>query len=73
MVFRSETIRAGYYWWIRMKLVLLVLSGDPASARERVRMLFPAAEIENLARAKVERSTTGRVCRHYARYGLRCW
>jgi glycosyltransferase involved in cell wall biosynthesis len=40
-----------------MKIVLLVLSGDPASARERLRLLFPAGEIENLARAKVEGST----------------
>jgi glycosyltransferase involved in cell wall biosynthesis len=40
-----------------MKAVLLVLSGDPASARERLRRLFPEAEIESLARAEVESST----------------
>ena len=40
-----------------MKVVLLVLSGDPTGAHERVRMLFPEAEIESLARAEVESST----------------
>jgi glycosyltransferase involved in cell wall biosynthesis len=40
-----------------MKAVLLVLSGHPASALERLRRLFPEAEIESLARAEVESST----------------
>ena len=40
-----------------MKAVLLVLNGHPASARERLRMLLPEAEIESLARAEVESST----------------
>jgi len=40
-----------------MKAVLLVLSGDPASAREHLRRLFPEAEIESLPRAEVESST----------------
>jgi len=40
-----------------MKIVLLVLSGDPASAHERLRTIFPSAEIENLARGKVENSS----------------
>jgi len=37
-----------------MKVVLLVLSGDPAAAHESVRLLFPEAEIENLPRALIE-------------------
>src|SRR5258708_7114556 len=41
-----------------MKAVLLVLSGHPARAREHLRMLFPEAEIEGLARAEVESSTS---------------
>jgi glycosyltransferase involved in cell wall biosynthesis len=40
-----------------MKVVLLVLGGDPASAHERVRTLFPTSEIEDLPRVKVESST----------------
>jgi glycosyltransferase involved in cell wall biosynthesis len=40
-----------------MKVVLLILSGDPTGARERLHMLFPEAEIESLARAEVESST----------------
>jgi glycosyltransferase involved in cell wall biosynthesis len=39
-----------------MKAVLLVLSGDPAGALERLRSLYPEAEIENLARAEIETS-----------------
>jgi len=48
MVFCFEIRRAENYGWIRMKAVLLVLSGHPASARERLRMLLPEAEIESL-------------------------
>ena len=41
-----------------MKAVLLVLSGDPVRARERLLSVLPAdAEIENLSRAEVEGSS----------------
>ncbi len=39
-----------------MKAVLLVLSGDPESARERVHELYPGAEVDRLSRAEVENS-----------------
>ncbi len=39
-----------------MKAVLLVLSGDPESARERVHELYPGAEFDRLSRAEVENS-----------------
>lgn len=39
-----------------MKAVLLVLSGDPVRARERLRALVPEAKIEILPRAEVESS-----------------
>ncbi len=37
-----------------MKAVLLVLSGDPEHARERVHELYPPAEIERLSRDEIE-------------------
>ncbi|HVS83648.1 MAG TPA: glycosyltransferase [Pyrinomonadaceae bacterium] len=37
-----------------MKAVLLVLSGDPESARERVHELYPGAEVDSLSRDEVE-------------------
>ncbi len=37
-----------------MRVVLLVLSGDPVRALEKLRLRFPDAEIESLARAEVE-------------------
>lgn len=37
-----------------MRLVLLVLSGDPVAARERFRERYPQAEIENLSRDEIE-------------------
>src|SRR6266851_2020362 len=40
-----------------MKAVLLVLSGDPESARERVHELYPGAEVDRLSRAEVENSS----------------
>src|SRR5258707_7843426 len=39
-----------------MKAVLLVLSGDPENARERVHELCPGAEIESLSRDEIESS-----------------
>src|SRR5258708_38468646 len=39
-----------------MKAVLLVLSGDPEDARERVHELCPGAEIERLSRDEIESS-----------------
>ena len=39
-----------------MKLVLLVLSGDPASAKEWLRKRYPRAEIVFLSRAEIESS-----------------
>jgi glycosyltransferase involved in cell wall biosynthesis len=38
-----------------MKIVLLVLSGDPAAARERLCERYPQAEIENLSRDEIEK------------------
>jgi glycosyltransferase involved in cell wall biosynthesis len=40
-----------------MKAILLVLSGDPASARENLHALLPEAEIESVLRSEVENST----------------
>src|SRR5438552_3353533 len=40
-----------------MKAVLLVLSGDPESARERLHELHPGAEVDRLARDEVENSS----------------
>src|SRR2546423_503338 len=37
-----------------MKAVLLVLSGDPAKARERFRKLYHDAEIQSLSRDEIE-------------------
>ncbi|HYR76921.1 MAG TPA: glycosyltransferase [Pyrinomonadaceae bacterium] len=37
-----------------MKAVLLVLSGDPATALERFRAFYPGAEIASLSRAEIE-------------------
>ena len=39
-----------------MKAVLLVLSGDPESARDRLHELHPGAEVDRLSRAEVENS-----------------
>jgi glycosyltransferase involved in cell wall biosynthesis len=40
-----------------MKAVVLVLSGDPESARERVHELYPGAEVDSLARDEVENAS----------------
>src|SRR6266849_6278764 len=40
-----------------MKAVLLVLSGDPESARERLHELHPGAEVDRLSRDEVENSS----------------
>ena len=37
-----------------MKIVLLVLSGDPDRAREWLRKRYPNAEIENISRDQLE-------------------
>ena len=45
-----------------MKIVLLVLSGDPDQAREWLRKNYPGAGIENISRGQLENSTTlGRI------------
>src|SRR2546428_4816699 len=40
-----------------MKAFLLVLSGDPESARERLHELHPGAEVDRLSRDEVENSS----------------
>jgi glycosyltransferase involved in cell wall biosynthesis len=40
-----------------MKAVLLVLSGDPERARERVHELYPGTEVDSLSRDEVENSS----------------
>ena len=40
-----------------MKAVLLVLSGDPERARERVHELYPGAEVDSLARDELEKGS----------------